>query len=892
LPSTLYFTPKYGPEAVWGGSGNELTGNIRVNLIFVGGSTGFGFDRSVSAQDITTAVDNLFASGYFNGLFNMPSLSVTATYVNMKDNLPATFQMSDVINNIVKGSLDDNGGTLPDPSDVDVNVQAANGVYAVFLPPTNNANVPYALSGQPNEVGSHDQGWTGENFLDEDDAPTAVVMSAQNTFALNHKNDAPNTPDAFTPLNALDSITTILSHEVVEMITDVDPTSEGGMHVDATSSFAQAYPQVTQNPGELGDNEAEMHIGYVNCVAVQSYWYVRNTEFYGIPDGTRQRLCLQGQSLIIPGDRLGPADKQTLGISTVAGGVQINLNGDVYQYAPGQVTSISIDLGPGSNTINVDGLPAGVSLTVNEAAGGNDTINLAASGNGLANIQGPISVKGGGGKNQVTLGGSFGGALTDALTDPRSGSLPLGSFTFSYNDVGTLALSPSGTIGQLILQGGQFVTTEQDTVTDAGVGSIQFDGAMPDHGTLNYSSVTELDDLVQVPSATYDFTGDEGVTSPYVAIVDGPVVNSLPTTSLQQTITYLTSNLWSISSHTVMDRVDFANKSDVTVQGGSQNATIDLNNPNPAARLGTLEIDPGLGTTTVTVESTPGPAGAGSQTRAFAPAMKAGGGGGPGPILGSSVATTVSNSGRFGDVETVELKGPQGVQAIDGPVDIENPNVVGGGQTNLVLDDTGDTKARNVSLLDGQVTGLAPAAITWGAILSLTVTGGSGGNSFSVSSFGRMPSATLNAGSGGDTFTVALTAMSGYGLTVNGGPGYDQLDINVLSPATIISQNHGVVFAHTPGSGLRDSGIGYKDIEKLDINQPSPPGDGGDGNGGTLPPSLGGLSFLPQNLGGPEQGPQQFAKHHKGGVKERPLHLPTTLSRHGKQVKHAKVKRA
>jgi hypothetical protein len=878
---------------VWGHTGNELTGNIPVNLIFLGGSTGFGFDGSVTAQDITNAVNNLFASAYFSGLIggNSPTLSVTATYVDTKDSLPASFQTSDVINDIVRSSLQDNGGPLSDTDNFGPYSLDPNGIYAVFLPLKDPSGVPYALNGQPNVGGAHDFGSPDGKIGDSDNSPTAVVMSTQDPMGLNHKNDAPNTPDVFVKLNALDSITTALSHELVETITDTDPSSgDDGTHVDATPQFFQAYPLVAQS-GELADNEAEMHVGFVNCVAVQSYWYVYNTEWYGIPDGTRQRLCLQGQSLIIPGDRLGPADKQTLGISTVAGGVQVNLNGDVYQYAPGQVTSINVDLGPGANTINVDGVPAGVSLTVTEAAGANDTINLAPSGNGLANIQGPISIKGGGGKNHVTLGGSYGGVLTDTLTDPRTGSLPLGSFTFSYTDVGTLALSPSGTIGQLILQGGQFATTEQDSVTDAGVGSIQFDGAMPDHGTLNYVSVAEVDDLVQVPSATYDFTGDEGITSPYVAVVDGPVVNSLPTTSLQQTITYVTSNLWSISSRTVMDRVDFANKSDVTVQGGSQNASIDLNNPTPAAGLATLEIDPGLGTTTVTVESTPGPAGAGSQGRAFAPAMKIGGGW-PGPGLGYGVATTVTNSGRIGNVETVELKGPQGVQAIDGPVDIENPNVVGGGQTNLVIDDTGDTQARNVLLLDGQLTGLAPAAITWGAILSLTVTGGSAGNSFSVSSFGRMPSATLNAGSSGDTFTVTLTAMSGYGLTVNGGAGYDQLDINVLSPATIVSHTHRVVSAHTPGPGHKDSGIGYKDIEKLDINQPSPPGDGGNGDGGMLPPSLGGLSFLPQNLGGPEQGPQQFAKRHKGGVKERPLHLPTTLSRHGKQVKHAKGKRA
>jgi hypothetical protein len=873
---------------VWGGTGNELTGNVPVNLIFLGGSTGFGFDGSVTAQQITTAANNLFSSAYFSGLIggNQPTLSVQASYVDTRDGLPASFQVSDVINGVVRNSLQDNGGPLADTDNFGPYSLDPNGIYVVFLPPKNGSGVPYALGGQPNAVGVHGFGSPDGKIGDSDNAPTAVVMSAQNTFSLNHKNDSPNTPDAFVSLNALDSITTILSHELVETLTHTDTSSEDGTQVDATPQFYQAYPQVTENPGELGDNEAEMHYGFVNCVAVQSYWYAFNTEFYGIPDGTRQRLCLQGQSLIIGGDRLGPADKQTLDISAVAGGVQVILNGDTYQYAPGQVSSIRVDLGAGANTHNVDGLPAGVSLTVTEAAGANDTVNLGPSSKNLADIQGPVSVQGEGPTNDVTLGGFYGGTWTDTLSGPRGGSLPLGSFTFSYGGLATFSLSPAQAV-TLTLQGGPFAT-ELDTVTDAGAGSIQFNGAQPDHGTLRYASVSELDDLVKVSSAAYDFTGAEGVFSPSVAVRDGPVVNGLQTTSLQQKIVYLEGgrDWWLDYYRTVMDPVSFANKGDVTVQSGSQNASIDLNNPNPAAGLATLEIDPGIGTTNVTVESTPGILLGGARSQSFAPDMKAGGGGGGGGIF-STVATTVTSSGRAGDVETVTLHGAQGVQAILGTVDVENPNAYRGARTNLVIDDTGDTKGRAGHLLDGRLTGLAPATITWGAVSSLTVTGGSGGNSFTVGSFGNLPTTVLNAGRGGDTFTVTVSAMSRYQLTVNGGPGYDQLDIDVLSAALGVSQGHGWVSVSSP---VKDhgSGISYKDIEDLNVNQlqmlPPPPGNGGgDGNGG--------LPMLSPSPGGGAQDPLQPAQpRHKARKLGGPSHRPRHAAGHGKRARRSRGK--
>jgi hypothetical protein len=61
-----------------------------------------------------------------------------------------------------------------------------------------------------------------------------------------------------------------------------------------------------------------------------------------------------------------------------------------------------------------------------------------------------------------------------------------------------------------------------------------------------------------------------------------------------------------------------------------------------------------------------------------------------------------------------------------------------------------------------------------------------------------------------------------------------------------------------PVSKNDGSTIDYKDIEKLDVNQVSSLGGSGnglDGSGDLLPPSLGGPSLLPEDLGGQNEGP-------------------------------------
>jgi hypothetical protein len=123
------------------------------------------------------------------------------------------------------------------------------------------------------------------------------------------------------------------------------------------------------------------------------------------------------------------------------------------------------------------------------------------------------------------------------------------------------------------------------------------------------------------------------------------------------------------------------------------------------------------------------------------------------------------------------------VQAIHGGVFVSGTSA-----TALTVDDGGDTTGRTATLANvpffgtflGGITGLAPAAIEWiptgspsGDVTGLTVYGGSGGNTFTVTGTSNFSTATtLSTGTGNDTVNVENTTGT---LTVNNPGGQDQV---------------------------------------------------------------------------------------------------------------------
>jgi hypothetical protein len=167
--------------------------------------------------------------------------------------------------------------------------------------------------------------------------------------------------------------------------------------------------------------------------------------------------------------------------------------------------------------------------------------------------------------------------------------------------------------------------------------------------------------------------------------------------------------------------------------------------PDPGNGVSSLTFDPGSGGTTIDVQ-------------------------------GTSVPTAIHSQGN----DTVLVSNSGSVQGIQADLSIDNA----GGCTTLLVDDSADPIGRAATLTASALTGLAPAAINYGAgVCALTITGGSGGNGFAVQATAALTGGTtLNAGAGGDTINVGSAANTLDpilgAVTVNGQGGNTTLNYN------------------------------------------------------------------------------------------------------------------
>src|SRR5262249_13491953 len=109
--------------------------------------------------------------------------------------------------------------------------------------------------------------------------------------------------------------------------------------------------------------------------------------------------------------------------------------------------------------------------------------------------------------------------------------------------------------------------------------------------------------------------------------------------------------------------------------------------------------------------------------------------------------------------------------------------------TILIVDDSNDTVGRTVTLVDGSVTGLSPAAVTWTATLPGTVTGvarlildgGAGNNTFNVhdtDTFYQYEAIAPGTGTSSNTVNVHATTAPLY---VYGNGGSDPVTVGTLA---------------------------------------------------------------------------------------------------------------
>ena len=148
--------------------------------------------------------------------------------------------------------------------------------------------------------------------------------------------------------------------------------------------------------------------------------------------------------------------------------------------------------------------------------------------------------------------------------------------------------------------------------------------------------------------------------------------------------------------------------------------------------------------------------------------------------------------------------------------------VAGGGNTTLIVDDTGSSASKTGLLTKTALTGLAmgPQGITYSGLAELDINLGSGGNTFNVRS--TSPSTMLHAGAGVNTVNIGSRAPAAAG-TVNGilgalnvvGSGADTMNVDDTGST---GPKTGALSATTlTGLGM-GPGISYSGLANLNIS--------------------------------------------------------------------------
>jgi hypothetical protein len=565
----------------------------------------------------------------------------------------------------------------------------------------------------------------------------------------------------------LDHFTRFLSHEVVEAMTDP--------HRNAW----QVSPAPDPHENEIADNEAQLYAYRINGhdghgYLVQAYWSQQDGQFR-VNDGTSQNFYVQKDpnvftdvkyQLVINGDQLGYGYNDTIVIYVnAAGGVSVNLNGEIVSFDPDMVSSIIVNTGAGANSVFVLNMPQGVDVTVND--GGDDYVSLGSQGSvqgilGSVQINNPFnhtqlvindsadlsaqtvymddhSVIGlapgnigfnSDGLSFLTIYGGSGGNTFYVFNTPSTATSSYTGYTWINSGAGIDVINIVGTTGNLYLNGQSghdYVYLGTDSSTPS---------PMPGNGTL-----ADIHGFVYVynPSGvTSLFVDDAADSTGHTATLNS---NSLAGLSAGKIY-------WTPTSLSYTGGVD-----ELHIYGSAASSTYYVTDT-PNLYFGT-DLRTGIGNDALFINGTSG-------------------------FLGTY------NRGGFDSVYV----GNGTVAGINGSV-----SVAGAGSTNLIVQDYLDTTAHSATLAGNYLMGLSNGTIWWtpsatatGGVTYLSILDGAGSSTFVVNDTSNLFYYTnLNTGAGNDT--VFITGTTGS-LFVNNPDGYDS--VYVGSGGTLANVNGSV----------------------------------------------------------------------------------------------------
>jgi hypothetical protein len=487
----------------------------------------------------------------------------------------------------------------------------------------------------------------------------------------------------------------------------------------------------------------------------------------------------------------GTAGNDTITIRNEAGNanfVEVLVNGQ-RQYAGlwSALTGITVNEANGNDTVNIENSAAGVPITVNQGSG-TDTINVTPTSRFLDNIQGNLTLNGGLGVDTLNV-------FDQSDTFPDTYTLTAGSVTRTASAL--ISYGGVHLINFVNINGGSGNATYNVNGTEAFFATTLDTG--PGQDTVNVRATGGSGGTLAVNTTTGSGGGGNDVVN---------IGNAGSVQGIAGAVTIL--NNPSRTHVNIDDSADGGNRN-VTISGSSVTGLAPATLTFTSLWVNTLSVRGGSGSNTYTVSGTP----------AFTSVtLDTGGGTDTTNVQATSVplaVNTTTGSGGGGN-DVVNLGNGGSVQGIVGAVTISNTV----SRDHVNIDDSADGANRGATISSGGVTGLAPATInfTAAAVNTLTVLGGGGTDTYTVSGTPASASVTLTAGGGTNTL-VGPNVVSTWQIT---GTNAGQLTGTGLVPITFtrvanltagsVSGVGDFVFGNGAGvTGAIDGGGGFGELD-------------------------------------------------------------------------------
>ena len=497
-------------------------------------------------------------------------------------------------------------------------------------------------------------------------------------------------------------------------------------------------------------------------------------------------MYLNGGNLYVYGDQLGSNynDTVTLDVNS-RGGVQVNLNGETFSYPYGEVSHVYVETGGGSNSIYVNNTSSAAPVSI--IGGGSDYVHIGNSSDGVQGIYGSVNVTNPPNYTQLVIDDTADSYSTYGYVyNNEVYGLAPAPITYSQSDLSSLYIETGHSSNSLYVystpQNGHSVYTD---IYDGGSGSNYINvygtnGGLYLDGYSGFQSVNVgVGSLAGINGFVDAYNTGTGYS--YLTIDDSSDTTGRTASLYNGELTGLgapAAILWSPTASGSGGVIE------VSVSGGSGADTFNVYGTSNLYDY--TSISTGAGADKVNVQSTSGSL------------YVYNSGGADTDVVGSLAPTAAYNAGGV-------------MTGINGFVDF-----YGSGTENLTLDDDGSTAARNVTVTSSEVSGLSPQPIYFdSSVKSLTTYGGSGADTYSITSTYAGTSTAVWTGGGNDAITVGngnLNSIAGP-LNVLGNTGTDTLVVNDSLRTTAAA--YAITATTITRSGF--GGLTYQGIDALTL---------------------------------------------------------------------------